>query len=43
MDLGDLGLTSILIEVEHRTGYSISGHRAEIFGLCPTCQATPPG
>jgi Fur family ferric uptake transcriptional regulator len=33
------GLSSILRDVATRSGYRISSHRLEVFGLCPACQA----
>jgi Fur family transcriptional regulator, ferric uptake regulator len=35
----DLGLGSVVREVERRTGYAIDSHRVELFGTCPSCQA----
>jgi Fe2+ or Zn2+ uptake regulation protein len=39
--VGDLGLGSVAREVSRRTGYRISEHRLELFGLCPACQRSP--
>jgi Fur family ferric uptake transcriptional regulator len=38
-DIDDAGMRAVVREVERRTGYAISEHRLELFGLCATCQA----
>ena len=38
VDLENLGMSAIVAEVEHRTGYKVDRHRVELFGLCPACQ-----
>jgi Fur family ferric uptake transcriptional regulator len=43
VDLEGLGMTPIIAEVERRTGYQVDGHRVELFGLCPSCQAATSG
>jgi Fur family ferric uptake transcriptional regulator len=37
-DIDDAGLRAVVGEIEGRTGYAISEHRLELFGLCPACQ-----
>jgi Fur family ferric uptake transcriptional regulator len=39
-DVGDSGMVRVLEEVARRSGYRIESHRLELFGLCPTCQAS---
>jgi Fur family ferric uptake transcriptional regulator len=39
-DIADAGLRSVVRDVAKRTGYRVDDHRLELFGLCPTCQAT---
>jgi Fur family transcriptional regulator, ferric uptake regulator len=39
-DVGDSGMGRVLEEVARRSGYRIESHRLELFGLCPSCQAT---
>lgn len=38
-DVDDARVRSVVRDVERRTGYRIDGHRLELFGLCPDCQA----
>ena len=40
-DVDDAGLVAVVARIGSRTGYRISDHRLELFGLCPTCQADP--
>ena len=45
-DVDDAGLAAVVERIGRETGYRISAHRLELFGLCPTCQAeigTSPG
>lgn len=37
-DIDDAGLRAVVGAIERTTGYAISDHRLELFGLCPTCQ-----
>jgi Fur family transcriptional regulator, ferric uptake regulator len=37
-DIDDAGMRAVVREVERRTGYAISEHRLELFGLCADCQ-----
>jgi Fur family ferric uptake transcriptional regulator len=39
VDLEGIGMTPIISEIERQTGYRVDGHRVELFGLCPACQA----
>jgi Fe2+ or Zn2+ uptake regulation protein len=41
-DVEDAGLRAVVRDVTRRTGYRIDEHRLELFGLCPSCQATEP-
>lgn len=38
-DIDDSGLRSVVREVARQTGYVVEGHRLELFGRCPDCQA----
>lgn len=38
LDLENLPLESLGEEVSEETGYIITGHRLELFGICPDCQ-----
>ncbi|MHB8892868.1 MAG: Fur family transcriptional regulator [Candidatus Limnocylindrales bacterium] len=42
LDVDDFGLTGVLNEIGRRSGFRVTAHRLEIFGLCAACQATPP-
>ena len=43
VEVGDLGLGSILDHVATRTGFRIERHRLELFGICVACQETAVG
>jgi Fe2+ or Zn2+ uptake regulation protein len=43
LDVDDLGLTGVLAEIGRRSGFRVTAHRLEVFGLCSACQATPAG
>ena len=38
-DIADAGLTTVVDDIEARTGYRIDRHRLELFGVCPACKA----
>lgn len=40
-DVADLGLSDVLNAIGERSGFRVTAHRLEIFGLCDACQATP--
>lgn len=42
LDVDDFGLTRVLNEIGHRSGFRVSDHRLEIFGLCAACQVAQP-
>jgi Fur family ferric uptake transcriptional regulator len=35
------GLQSVVQQLEQRTGFRISSHLVELFGLCPRCRSSP--
>lgn len=37
-DIADEGLRTVVRDVARRTGYQVTDHRLELFGLCPDCQ-----
>lgn len=39
LDVDDLGLTDVLADIGRRSGFRVTAHRLEIFGLCAACQA----
>ena len=41
-EIADAGLRTVVRDVARRTGFRVEGHRLELFGLCPACQATAP-
>lgn len=41
LDVDDLGLTGVLAEMGRRSGFRVTAHRLEVFGLCTACQAAP--
>ena len=38
-EIEDVGIEALLEAVKRETGYDVSSHRLELFGLCPICQA----
>lgn len=38
LDVEDLGLSDVLGEIGRRSGFRVTAHRLEIFGLCAACQ-----
>ncbi len=40
VDLEQIGMTPIIADIERQTGYRVDRHRVELFGLCPSCQAS---
>ena len=38
LDVEDLGLSDVLGEIGRRSGFRVTAHRLEIFGLCMDCQ-----
>ena len=41
-DVSDLGLADALAEVGRRSGFRVTAHRLEIFGVCAACDAARP-
>ena len=41
LDVDDFGLTGVLGEIGRRSGFRVTAHRLEIFGLCAGCQRLP--
>ncbi len=41
-DVSDLGLADALDEVGRRSGFRVTAHRLEIFGICLACDAARP-
>lgn len=39
-EVEDAGLLALVRGIARRTGYRVDGHRLELFGLCPACQAS---
>jgi Fe2+ or Zn2+ uptake regulation protein len=39
LDVDDPGLADVLATIGGRSGFRVTAHRLEIFGLCATCQA----
>jgi Fur family ferric uptake transcriptional regulator len=39
LDVDDLGLSDVLTTIGRRSGFRVTAHRLEIFGLCAACQA----
>ncbi len=37
-DVDDAGLSEVLGTIGHRSGFRVTAHRLEIFGLCAACQ-----
>lgn len=37
----DCPLGDLSVSLEQETGYSITGHRVELLGICPTCRRSP--
>jgi Fe2+ or Zn2+ uptake regulation protein len=42
VEIPDSGLQRVTADVARSTGFVLEGHRLELFGLCPTCQAGRP-
>lgn len=38
LDVDDAGLSDVLAEIGHRSGFRVTTHRLELFGLCAVCQ-----
>jgi Fur family ferric uptake transcriptional regulator len=41
LDVDDFGLTGVMGEIGRRSGFRVTAHRLEIFGLCAACQRGP--
>jgi Fur family ferric uptake transcriptional regulator len=41
-DVSDLGLSEALADVGRRSGFRVTAHRLEIFGLCAACDVAGP-
>jgi len=41
LDVDDVGLTGVLAAIGGRSGFRVTAHRLEIFGLCTACQERP--
>ncbi len=39
LDVDDFGLAGALAEIGQRSGFRVTAHRLEVFGLCSACQA----
>ena len=39
LDVDDTGLAEVLADIGRRSGFRVSAHRLELFGLCAACQA----
>jgi Fur family transcriptional regulator, ferric uptake regulator len=39
LDVDDLGLADVLDAIGRRSGFRVTDHRLEIYGVCATCQA----
>ncbi len=37
-DFAECGLDTMIVQLEHQTGYKIVDHLLELFGTCPRCQ-----
>lgn len=40
LDVADHGLAGVLGEIGRRSGFRVTAHRLEIFGVCASCQAS---
>jgi len=40
-EVADNGFESVAASIARKTGYRVDLHRLELFGLCPSCRATP--
>jgi Fur family transcriptional regulator, ferric uptake regulator len=40
IDVDDAGLSRLLAEMGDRSGFRVTTHRLELFGLCAACQRT---
>jgi Fur family ferric uptake transcriptional regulator len=38
-DVEDSGIADVVARVAERTGFTVTDHRVELFGLCPSCAA----
>jgi Fur family ferric uptake transcriptional regulator len=38
-DVEDSGITEVVARIADRTGFTVTEHRLELFGLCPSCAA----
>jgi len=41
-EVDDHALTDAIAEIERHTGWTVSGHRLELYGRCPECRSAPP-
>jgi Fur family transcriptional regulator, ferric uptake regulator len=41
LDVNDAGLADVLAEIGRRSGFRVTAHRLEIFGLCAACASEP--
>jgi Fur family transcriptional regulator, ferric uptake regulator len=40
LDVGDQGLGEVLAEIGSRSGFAVTAHRLEVFGVCADCRAS---
>jgi Fur family transcriptional regulator, ferric uptake regulator len=43
LDVHDQGLADVLATIGSRSGFRVTAHRLEVFGLCAACQAAEAG